>query len=54
MDGAAEVKIVRCPAVDMATWALEVGDIAEPRLASEVLPGASTVTVSLRCCVNFS
>lgn len=40
------LKIVRCPAVDMATWALEVGDIAEPRLASEVLPGASTITVS--------
>lgn len=51
---ARSLKIVRCPAVDMATWALEVGDIAEPRLASEVLPGASTVTVSLRCCVNFS
>lgn len=40
------LKVVRCPAVDMATWALEVADIAEPRLASEVLPGASVVTVS--------
>jgi len=44
---ARSLKIVRCPAVDMATWALEVGDIGEPRLANEVLPGASTVTVSV-------
>jgi hypothetical protein len=33
----------------MATWALEVADIAEPRLASEVLPAASVVTVSEIC-----
>jgi hypothetical protein len=31
----------------MANWAFEVGSIAEPRLAREVLPGASTVTVRL-------
>lgn len=41
------LKIVRCPAVDMANWAFEVGTTPEPRLASEVLPGASNVTVSI-------
>jgi hypothetical protein len=40
------LKIVRCPAVDMANWAFEVGTTPEPRLASEVLPGASNVTAS--------
>ena len=39
------LKIVRCPAMDMANWALEVGTLPDPRLASEVLPGASRVTV---------
>jgi hypothetical protein len=39
------LKIVRCPAADMANWAFEVGSLAEPRLAREVLPGSSCVTV---------
>jgi hypothetical protein len=41
------LKIVRCPAADMANWAFEVGSLAEPRLAREVLPGSSCVTVSV-------
>lgn len=41
------LKVVRCPAVDMACWALEVGQLQDPRLAVEVLPGRSNVTVSV-------
>lgn len=40
-----QLKVVRCPQADMANWAFEVGSLAEPRLAREVLPGASSVTV---------
>lgn len=40
------LKVVRCPTVDMACWALEVGQLQDPRFAVEVLPGRNTVTVS--------
>ena len=39
------LKIVRCPAENMANWAFEVGTLPEPRLATEVLAGTSSVTV---------
>lgn len=41
------LKVVRCPAVDMANWVFEVGTLPEPKLAREFLPGASNVTVCL-------
>jgi hypothetical protein len=53
------LKIVRCPDMDMANWALEVGTLPDPRPATEVYPGTSKITVrhaSVACtnCISFS
>ena len=44
-----QLKALRCsPATDMRDWALEIGSLADPRCATEVLPGGSSmVTVSI-------
>ncbi len=42
---ARSLKILRCPVNPVSMWALEVGCLAEPRLAVEVLPGLTPVTV---------
>jgi hypothetical protein len=39
------LKIVRCPAVSVTNWILEVGGISEPTLALEVLPAPVKATV---------
>lgn len=42
-----QLKILRCPAVPLQSWALEVGMQPEPRIAAEVLPGTAGISVSV-------
>lgn len=38
------LRIIRCPATPMADWALEIGALPDPRMASEVLPASADAT----------
>jgi hypothetical protein len=41
------LKIVRCPSQPVADWALEIGTTPDPRKATEVLPSAADIIVSI-------
>jgi hypothetical protein len=40
-----ELMITRCPASPIVEWELEIGMLPDPRVAVEVLPGKTNVTV---------
>ena len=40
------LKVIRCPAIEMSHWALEVGTLPDPRKANEVLCSVSKITVT--------
>lgn len=39
------LKIIRCPTTPVSNWGLEIGALPDPRLATEVQPSTSTITV---------
>lgn len=46
-----DLMLMRCPSSAITEWELEIGMQPDPRVAEEVLPGKTNVSVSGRECV---
>lgn len=48
-----ELLVMRCPTSPVSEWEMEIGMLPDPRVATEVLPGKTNVSVRPLCTYNY-